>query len=66
MVTIILESSEATKAAALKAGFREVTVLIKHDPISSTAENKSRLERECFEMRPYRFLVSDTWGAMPG
>jgi len=62
MVAIILAASETTKAAALKAGFREEPVLIRYNPVLSTAKNKATIERELFEMRPYQFLVSDFWG----
>lgn len=66
MVTIILECNDETKARALASGFREQTVLVKCDPIKTSDENKRRLEQECFTIRPYRFLVSDTWGMGPG
>lgn len=65
MVAIILAASKETKELALKAGFREKTVLIRSDPVLSSSENKEKIERELFEMRPYQFLVSDFLGAGP-
>jgi hypothetical protein len=62
MVAIILAASSETKKLALAAGFREETVLIRHNPVLSTDENKRLIERELFAMRPYQFLVSDFWG----
>lgn len=62
MVAIILSASAETKAAALKAGFRETTVLLRHNSVMSTKENKAKIEHELFKMNPYQFLVSDFWG----
>jgi hypothetical protein len=62
MVAIILAASPEAKARAMKAGFREETVLIRNDPVQSTEENKKLIERELFALRPYQFLVSDFWG----
>lgn len=62
MVSIILACSNEVKEKALASGFKEETVLIKHNSVSSTEENKSALEHDLFSMRPYQFLVSDFWG----
>lgn len=62
MVAIILEASEATKQKALNAGFTEATVLLRFEAGLSTEENKRKIEREVRKMRPYHFLVSDTYG----
>ena len=62
MVSVILACSEEVKAKALSAGFREQTVLVKHNACLSTEENKANLEHQLFEMQPYQFLVSDFWG----
>jgi hypothetical protein len=63
MVSIILVCNEKVKAEALANGFREETVLVRHNGCMSTEDNKQKLERELFKMRPYQFLVSDFWGA---
>lgn len=65
MVSIILSASEEVKKAAKEKGFVERTVLVKHDAIESTKENKSRLESQLFELKPFQFLVSDYWGMRP-
>lgn len=65
MIQIILLASEQTRAAALASGFREQTVLIKGEAVPSTPENKARLERECFDLHPFQFAVTDYWGAEP-
>ena len=62
MVSIILAASPETKAEAIAAGFREATVLLRHNPVTSTEENKRKLESELFILRPAQFLVSDYWG----
>jgi hypothetical protein len=62
MVAIILACDEATKSEAFKAGFKEQTVLVKHEPCASTPENKSRVTIETKKLRPFQFLVSDFWG----
>jgi hypothetical protein len=41
MVSVILACSEEVKAKALSAGFREETVLVKHNACLSTEENKA-------------------------
>jgi len=66
MVSIILAASKETKELALKAGFREATVLIRHEDVLSLSAIKEKIERELIEMRPYQFLVSDFWGAGNG
>ena len=62
MVSIILLANEDAKAKAIAAGFREKTVLIRHDPVQSTEANKRKLEDEMLSMRPYQFLAADYWG----
>lgn len=62
MVSIILSASDEAKARALKAGFREETVLIRFSGGLSTAANKQAIERELRRMLPNQFLVSDYWG----
>ena len=66
MVAIILAASDKTKEEALKAGFCEETVLIRHNSGLSTEENRQKIESELFKMRPYQFLVSDYWGMTNG
>lgn len=62
MISIILSASDEVKKEAIAAGFKEATVLIRHDPIESCDENKQKLEREIKKMQPHQFLVSDFWG----
>lgn len=62
MVSIILAASNETKAEAIKAGFRETIVLIRHNGVTSTEENQKKLEEEMRKMRPYQFLAADYWG----
>jgi hypothetical protein len=63
MVCIILDASPEVEAEAVCAGFKKRTVLMREDPVPSTQVNKRILEGELFAMKPWRFLVSDTWGA---
>lgn len=65
MVSIILEANNETKAAAIAAGFREKTILIRHNGVESTEENRRKLESEMKVMGPYQFLAADYWGMCP-
>lgn len=66
MIAIILAASDDVKAAAVRAGFREQTVLVRCDAVMSTPDNKAKIETELFAMGPFQFLVSDFWGAGHG
>lgn len=65
MVSIILAANDETKAKAIAAGFRETTVLLRHDAVQSGDENRRKLEAEMKAMRPYQFLAADFWGMCP-
>jgi len=62
MICIILAASDDVKTKAKMAGFEEVTVLIRHNAVMSTEEEKRKLETEMFKLGPFQFLVSDYWG----
>lgn len=65
MISIILSADGHTKQEALKLGFQEQTVLVRHEGGISSDENKRKIEGELFKLQPYQFLVSDFWGAGP-
>jgi hypothetical protein len=64
MIQISLCHSDECKAELLKLGFKEETVMLRHNGVQSTDENKKALERVFFVMqnKPYQFLVADFWG----
>lgn len=66
MVSVILSCTDVVKAKAIEAGFREQLVLVKHDAVQSLPENKAKLEKALFDLKPSQFLVSDFWGMGAG
>ena len=67
MVSIILAIDAMRREVALKAGFKEETILIRHESGMSTKSNKEKIESDIMgKIKPYQFLVSDFWGLGPG
>lgn len=64
MIMIALAYDDECKKELEAKGFREEKLMVRHEPIQSTEENKAKLEHEFFAMRrkTFQFLVSDYWG----
>ncbi len=59
MVSVILACSEEVKAKALSAGFREETVLVKHNACLSTVEGKTHQKEMEKLMSDHTFFSTD-------
>ena len=66
MVSIILSAYDEAKKLALAAGFREETVLIRHEMVTGSKENEDEIVSEIINnIHPNQFLVANYWGACP-
>lgn len=50
MVSIIMAASEEMERLAIAAGFMKQQVLIRHNYVTSTPANKTKLERELMDL----------------